>query len=783
MYLRISYILLFWVMSITIFAETNPSAERTQKVLSGYIKDQASGEVLIGATVYVKELASGTATNVYGFYSFALDPGTYEITFAYLGFESSTRQVKVEKDLTYAVELKPISESIDEVTVVSKKPDENVTSTQMGVEKLQSKTIKSVPALMGEVDPIKVIQLLPGVKATSEGSSGFSVRGGGPDQNLVLLDEAIVYNAGHLMGFFSVFNNDAIKDLKLYKGDIPASNGGRLASLLDIRMKEGNNQKFSGNGGVGLISSRLTLEGPVFNEKTSFLVSGRRSYFDMFFPFSSDETLKKTTFYMYDFNAKVNHTFNENNRLYISGYLGRDVMGPPDFLFDYGNQTFTTRWNHIFSPRLFSNFSFIQSNYDYAMGTGGEGNTGFRLDSRLTDFSLKADFNFYLNNKNTINFGFQSIQHRVNPGVFKGVGKDALFNKVELPISRSLENALYVSNDQKVTSTLSVRYGLRLSSLHNISKDTIYTYDKNHNYESGKVYDEGDVFNSYYNLEPRVAATLMLNRSSSIKGSYSRTVQYIQMASNSTSGSPLDIWFPASLNIKPQLSDQVALGYFRNFDNNTIETSMEVFYKDLQNVIDYKDHAELIGNKHIEGEMRIGSGYAYGLELMMKFNKEKFNGWVSYTYSRAYREIPEILDGKRYHSPYDRPNDISIVLNHKIGKRGSISANWVYTTGTPMTAPTGRMEIGGSVVPVYSSRNQVRMPDYHRLDIGYTLQSKKNKNRRWQGEWNFSIYNIYGRHNAWMIGFEQDEDNPLQTKSTRTYLFGIIPSVSYNFKF
>ena len=778
--------------------ETNLNSERNKVVLSGYVKDKMTGEALIGATVYITDLKSGSVTNLYGFYSVSVDPGTYQFMFAYLGYQNREREITLDSDMTLSIDLEPITESIEEVTVVSKKPDENVTTTQMGMEKLQSKTIKSVPVLMGEVDPIKVIQMLPGVKPTSEGSSGFSVRGGSPDQNLVLLDEATVYNAGHLMGFFSVFNNDAIKDINLYKGDIPASYGGRLASVLDIRMKEGNNQKFSASGGIGLISSRLTLEGPVVNNKTSFIVSGRRTYMDLFLPLAADESVHDNKIYFYDLNAKINHTFDENNRLYLSGYLGRDIFKDGGNEFGFGNQTFTARWNHVFSPRLFSNFTLINSNYDYKLGAENEGASGFIWTSHLTDYSIKMDFNYYLNQNNTISFGGQTIYHRIDPGFARGVGDSSLYGSIQTPFAKGFESAIYLNNIQKLNARLSLRYGLRFSSYSSMGETTAFTYDDEYKFIAETHYDDWEVYKTYNNIEPRLAVTYQLGISSSIKSSYSRTVQYLQLASNSTSGSPLDVWFPSSPNIKPQISDQAAIGYFRNFDNNTIETSVEFFYKDMRNVIDFRDHAELLLNRYLEGEVRIGTGYAYGAELMVRINKEKYSGWISYTYSRAFREIPEINKGKEYRSPYDRPNDISIVLNRKIGERGLLSVNWVYMTGVPVTAPVGRMVQGsivypnpdgippyspGSVVPIYSDRNEKRMPDYHRLDIGYTLKCKNKKNRKWQGEWNFSVYNVYGRHNAWMINFEQDQDDPYTTKATRTYLFSFIPSVTYNFKF
>ncbi len=759
----------------------NHHSGKSNPVISGHIKDASTGEDLIGATIYIEELKTGAITNVYGYYSISVKQGTYTLVYSFTGYQSITKNIELTENQTINIELSLDTRELNEVVVTSERPDENISSTQMSVQKIQARQIKSVPALMGEVDPIKVLQLLPGVQATSEGSSGFSVRGGSPDQNLILLDEATVYNAGHLMGFFSVFNNDAIKGIQLYKGDIPARYGGRLASLLDVRMKDGNSKSFSGSGGIGTVSSRLTLEGPIGSEKTTYLFSGRRTYLDLILPFAGED-LKDNTLYFYDFNGKINHRINENNRIYLSGYGGRDYFGNDFAKFDFGNKTFTLRWNHIFNPKLFSNQTFVYSNYTYGLSYTDSGNDSFEWNSNLEDIAFKSDYNYYLNRNNKISFGLQIQKHYINPGYAKGIGENALFNEITVPLNIAMEGGLYLSNEQTINSRLSLKYGLRFSSFWNMGETTVYEYDENYEPDEGTKYDAWEVYNSYYNLEPRIAFNYKLTSSTSIKGSYSRSVQYLQLASNSTSGSPLDVWFPASNNIKPQLADQLSIGYFRNFKQNTIETSVELFYKNMQNTIDFTDHADLLLNEYLEGEVRTGSSYAYGAEFLVKVNREKFNGWISYTYSRSFRKIPEILD-EEYPSTYDRPHDISIVFNHKVGKRGQISANWVYSMGQAFTAPVARYQYGNDIVPVYSSRNDMRMPDYHRLDIGYTLQCKNKKNRKWQGEWNFSVYNAYARKNAWMLNFEQDEDDPYTTKAVVTSLFSLIPSISYNFKF
>ncbi len=766
----------------SIRAEDDPLAKDLLSI-SGSIKDAKTGEVLIGATMYVEETKNGTISNLYGFYSMSLPAGKYHLVFAYLGYETYKKEVNLTDNQVINVELKPSAESIDEIIVTSERKDANVRAPQMGVEKLKGNTIKNVPVLMGETDLVKVIQLLPGVSPTSEGSSGFSVRGGNPDQNLILLDEANVYNAGHLLGFFSVFNNDAVKDVKLYKGDIPASNGGRLASLLDIRMKDGNSKKFSGTGGIGLISSRLTLEGPIANEKTSFIVSGRRTYLDLFLPFAKDKEVRDNKLYFYDFNAKINHTINDNNRVYLSGYFGRDVFKDNFSEMNFGNRTLTFRWNHIYSPKLFSNLTLIGSKYDYSLGTTEGGANSFEWKSNLYDINAKLDFDFYLNPNNTIEFGLQSIFREILPGVARGKDENSLYNEIRVPQNRSLEHAVYAQNTQKISDWLVLRYGLRFSLFQNIGAGVQYYYDDDYDFTEKKTYGTGEVYNTYWGLEPRFGATFILNPSTSIKASYNRAFQYLHLASNSTSGTPLDIWFPSSPNVKPQKSDQFALGLFRNFNNNSIETSLEGFYKNMYNTIDFKDHPDLLLNEYLEGELRFGSAKAYGLEMMVRFNRPKWNGWVSYTLSRVERTIPEINNGESYLSPYDHTHDCSIVLNRKLGERTSLSANWVYYTGSPVTFPVGRYEVGGDIIPLYSKRNAERMPNYHRLDLSFILRGKKKENKKWHGEWVFSVYNAYGRKNAWAINFVRDEDNPSITKAEKTYLFSFIPSVTYNFKF
>ncbi|HPE57994.1 MAG TPA: TonB-dependent receptor [Bacteroidales bacterium] len=761
---------------------------KTRFTISGHIRDAETGEDLIGATIYVHELKSGASSNVYGFYSLSLIPGTYMVTFSYIGFESQDFKIELTEDITKNIELNIANQQLDEVVVTSTAINENVTSTEMSAINIDAKTIKKIPAFMGEVDVIKTIQLLPGVQTISEGSSGFSVRGGSMDQNLIQLDEATVYNASHLMGFFSVFNNDAIKDVKLYKGDIPASSGGRLSSLLDVRMKDGNSKGFHATGGIGTISSRLTLEGPIKNDKISYIVSGRRTYADLFLRLSANPDVRDNILYFYDLNGKLNWEINENNRIYFSTYYGNDVFKNGDFEMGWGNYTFTMRWNHLFSKKLFSNITAIHSEFKYHLGVPEGSVNSFKWTSRMLDYGVKADLNYYLNPNNTLRFGVSMIYHRFNPGKATGLGEDAFFTEYEVEHSNALESGIYVSNEQKIGSRLTMKYGLRFSHFQNVGSATVYHYDDYYNVVDSSTYASREFYSPYFGLEPRIGAVYLLNEVSSLKASYSRTRQYIHLAQNSTAGTPLDVWFPSSPNVEPQIADQVAVGYFRNFKDNMIEASVEAYYKYTQNAIDFKDHADLLLNKEYEGELRFGEAQAYGLEFLVRYNFDKFSGWVGYTLSHTERTIVGIHEGKpfesdRFPASYDRPHDISVVLNYDASERVSIGANWVYSTGQAVTFPTGKFEYGNVYTPIFSDRNGYRMPDYHRLDVSATLRSKDKPGRKFYHEWNLSVYNAYARKNPWVINFVQDEDNPSKTHAEMTYLFSIIPAITFNFHF
>lgn len=742
--------------------------------LSGNLQDATTGEDLLYATVSVEGTTLGTTSNLYGFYSLTLPAGTYQINYSYLGYETKTVTINLTGNINKDVELSPSSNQLKEVVVTAKNEDENVTNTEVSVLSLDIKEIKKIPVIFGEQDVVKTLQLLPGVSANSEGGSGFFVRGGNADQNLILLDEAPVYNASHLLGFFSVFNSDALKDVKLYKGGIPAQYGGRASSVMDVRMRNGNMKEWDISGGLGLISSRLTIEGPIVKDKGSIMVSGRRTYADIVAkPFLEDSD--DLSLYFYDLNLKANYKLGDKDRIYISGYLGRDVLGTETFGFDWGNRTFTGRWNHIFSNKLFSNTSFIYSEYDYGFDIEN-GGSDITLNAGIYDFNLKQDYNYYLNNNNEITFGWQGIHHQFQPYTFAFDGEI----RSTAEERNALESGVYIANQQKVSEKLELNYGVRLTSFSNIGTYTEKMFDTEGNVESETDYSKGDFYNNYFNLEPRFAATYLLDSKSSIKLSYNRNAQYLHLLSNSTAGSPTDLWIPSSPLVEPTLADQVAIGYFKNFSNNIYKFSVEAYYKNLQNTVDYKDGAEIFGNENIESELVFGKGRAYGTEFLLEKTKGKLTGWLSYTLSKSERQFDEINNGAWFSARQDRTHDISIVGIYEVNPRLSLSASWVYNTGDAVTFPVGKYFIDDNLVNLYSERNGDRMPDYHRLDLGATLKlnTKKESN---SSELNLSIYNAYNRLNAYSITF--DENQAGTTEATRLALFGIVPSLTWNFKF
>jgi hypothetical protein len=749
----------------------------TTTSISGKVSDASTGEDLIGATLYIKALEIGTITNTYGFFSLTIPTGKYQLEVSFMGYKTNYIEIDLSKEQTLNIELTPNDTKLQEVIVYTEKKDNNVSSTEMGVEKMSMKQIETIPVLLGEKDVLKTIQLLPGISSVSEGSSGFSVRGGDIDQNLILLDEAPVYSASHLMGFFSVFNSDALKDMSVYKGGIPSNYGGRASSVLDITMKDGNSKKFEVSGGIGLISSRLTLEGPIIEDKMSFIVSGRRSYADLMGK-AINAIDDDMSLYFYDLNAKLNYKINDKNKIYLSGYFGKDDFGFEDMGTDWGNTTGTLRWNHIFGNKLFSNTTLLYSDYNYGFNIS----TDVQMSSGIEDLSLKEDFTFYKNPENTMKFGFNTAHHKFNPGelLFDNDGTESTTDIV-LDKKQAYESAIYFTNNQKFNTRWSADYGVRISMFNQVGEGWNYTYNNSNERIDSNYFNAGEIMQSYWGFEPRIAVNYSLNKTSSIKASYNRMSQYMHLLSNSTSGQPTDTWIPSTAIVKPTAVSQYSIGYFRNFLDDKLEFSVESYYKNMQNVNDYEDGADLLLNADVEAQILIGKGRSYGAEFYLKKKYGKLNGWISYTLAKAENKIDGINDNSWYNTSYDKTHDISIVVNYELNKKSSFSASWVYYTGNAVTFPSGMYEYDGEIIEYYTERNGYRMPDYHRLDLNYHLKGKERKNRN--NCWDFSLYNAYNRKNAYTISFQESETNPGQTEAVKLSLFGIIPSVTWNFNF
>ncbi len=751
--------------------------------ISGNIKDAETGEDLIGATVAVKELPGvGTSANAYGFYSLTLEKGTYTLIYQYIGLEELEKSVELNSPQSINVELAQQSIQIDEVVIKGEREDANVTETKMSVTKIDPKDIATVPVIFGERDILKTLQLTPGVKSAGEGNSGFYVRGGGIDQNLILLDEAPVYNASHLLGFFSVFNSDAIKDVTLYKGGIPAEYGGRASSVMDIKMKDGNSKKLGVSGGVGLIASRLTVEAPIVKDKGSFMISGRRTYADAFLGLTKNEQLKNSTLYFYDLNAKANYRLSKKDRLYLSGYFGRDIFGfnNNQFGFNWGNTTGTLRWNHLYSEKLFSNTSIIFSDYDYRFNVSFAENASFSISSGIKDWNFKQDFSWFPNPNNTVKFGFNAIYHTFLPGSIE-TDDNSIFNSEQIPEQFALEGAIYIQNEQRINDRVSLNYGLRYALFDQLGPGIIKTYDGEGVVTSETSFNNWKSIKYYGGLEPRASLKFQLDNLSSIKLSYTRNYQFVHLLSNSTTTTPTDVWVPSSANIKPQISDQIATGYFRNLFDNAFEFSIEGYYKTLQNQIDYKNGADLILNPDVEAELVNGEGYAFGAEFYLRKKRGDFTGWISYSVGRTFRKFDEINGGKYFPARQDRIHDLAIVGIYNITSRWNVSGSFVFYTGDAATFPSGRYNLEGISVPYYTERNGYRFPNYHRMDLGATYISSKSK--KFESSWNLSVYNAYGRENAYTIDFRQSEDNPGENEAVQLALFKWVPSLSYNFKF
>ncbi|BDB56999.1 TonB-dependent receptor [Flavobacterium ammonificans] len=767
--------------------------------LSGTISDSNSNETLIGVTVFIPELKTGVLTNEYGFYSITLPKGKYSIRINYSDYQNLDEVLELNQNLKINYKLIPKENVLREVIVTSSKNITDIRKPEMSVNKLSISTIKKMPVVLGEVDILKSILLLPGVTNAGEGASGFNVRGGGADQNLILLDEAMIFNSSHVFGFFSVFNPDAIKDLKLYKGGIPARYGGRASSVLDIYQKDGSSKGFHANGGIGLISSRLLLEGPIVKDKGSFLIGGRSSYAHLFLKLSEDQ--KDNAAYFYDLNTKLSYKINPNNNIFLSGYFGRDVFSLANsFTNIYGNSTLNLRWNHLFSDKLFSNLSLIYSDYYYGLDLDF---VGFKWDSGIKNYNIKYDLKNYISDKFKLNYGINAIYYDFNPGIIRPSDPNSGINFAQLDKKYAFEPAAYLDAEQEISDKIAISYGLRYSLFYRLGNSKINIYENNNPvlfnsemqiYEKAtpigvQNYKKNETITNFGNLEPRFSLAYQVNDSQSIKTSYNRMVQYLQLVSNTASPTPLDVWTPSDSFIKPQIADQVAVGYFTNFSENKYSLEIESYYKKIQNRIDYIDGADLIANNALEQVILNGRMRAYGLEIMLKKNEGKFNGWISYTLSRSEQQTPGrtiletgINNGEWYKSAFDKTHNLAITSAYELNKKWSFGANFALQSGQPVTFPNGQYQYLGITVPSYGLRNENRLPAYHHLDISATLSPSKNSSRSTKSEWVFSIYNLYNRKNAAAINFRQNSDTG-NNEAIKTSIFGIVPAVSYNFKF
>ncbi len=747
--------------------------------ISGGIKDDAKGEEIISARIKVKDQPIGSNSNEYGFFSITLPEGKYTLIVSAYGFLTQEIEVNLNQNVQLSVQMKNPVQELDEVKVTAIRQDANVKDAVMGVERLDPKELAKLPVLLGEKDIIKTMQLLPGVKNAGEGSSGFYVRGGGADQNLILLDEAPVYNASHLLGFFSTFNSDAIKDATLYKGNQPANFGGRLSSVLDIKMNEGNNKKFNVSGGLGLISSKLNVEGPIIKDKASFLVTGRRTYADVFL--KASDRFKDNKLYFYDLNTKLNYRISKKDRIYLSGYFGRDKLGFGEtFGIDWGNATATARWNRIVNEKLFSNTSFIFSSYDYKISIKS-GDVDFKILSKIQDFNLKQEFQYFLNTRNKLRFGLNAIHHAITPGQVEAKSSSGISTTKINPL-KSIESAIYITNDWTASEKINVSYGARLTGFSVLGNEAeSYTFDDNGDVATTNIYKKNQLVKTYLIVEPRVSMSYSYSKTASFKAAYARNAQNIHLLSNATAASPTDVWLSTTLNTKPEIADQTSIGWFKNFKENAYEFNAETYYKTMQNQIDYRNGANTQANEKLEGELLYGVGRAYGLEVILKKKTGKLTGWIGYTLSRTERKINGINENNWYVAKQDRTHDISVVGIYDINKKLSVSALFVFYTGNAVTFPTGKYEVNGETQFSYTERNAARMPNYHRLDLGLTYIRKNTE--KFESSWNFSVYNAYARENAYQITFRQSESDPNKTEAVQTTLFRIVPAITWNFKF
>ncbi|WP_258102118.1 TonB-dependent receptor [Marinoscillum pacificum] len=790
------------VLTFSLFLSIVRLTAQEQVTIGGYVRDESNGEALIGATVYVNEISNGTITNVYGYYAITLPKGEYSISYRYVGYEAKSHTVELQSNSQFDVELSMMSEQLEAVVIASKAEDANVSTTEMSTVSLDIQSIKSMPAFAGEVDVIKSIQMLPGVTSVGEGAPGFNVRGGTVGQNLVLLDEAPVYQSSHMFGFFSVFNPDAVKDVKLYKGGIPAKYGGRLSSVLDIRMKEGNNKRYEVNGGIGTVFSRLSVEGPLKKDKASFILAARRSYADVFAKALTD-MLEDGGLYFYDLTAKVNLNINEKNRVFASGYWGRDVFDFGETTgFDWGNRTATLRWNNLISQNLFSNYSLYYSLYDYGFSFG-DSRDSFDWKSSIETFNFKPEYAWSINPTNELTFGGEAILYGFKPAVAEVIN-GGVTTEIDLGEKRALESSVYASNSQDFGSKLSVEYGMRWSQFMRLGGFRYHYGDTVAGIEKPliaiqKVVD-GKASDYTNNLEPRFSAKYQLSTNSSVKASYNRTIQYLHQISNINVSTPTDIWYPSNNNVLPQKGQQVALGYFKNIDGNAWEASLEGYYKWTSNQVDYIDGADLFVNEYLDAQLLSGIGRSYGLEFYLRKNTGRLTGWVSYTLGKSEIKVDGInygsdlvnRTGKWYATSFDQRHNLKVAAFYDLSDKYSLSTNFSFMSGTPATFPTDRMTVNGYVIPYIKggSRNNFRAPDYHRLDLSVTIKQlgKPNKKKSINDQLVVSVYNVYARENPFSIYFSQGTERQgatnVETTAKQMSMLGtLIPAISYNFKF
>lgn len=761
--------------------------------ISGYVKDASSGETLIGATISIKGNTKGISSNQYGFYSITLTQGEYNLVCSYVGYRSLSSTINLKADTVLNLTLQPGANLSDEVVVTARKRDNNVKTAQMGKVTLPVEQIKSIPALLGEVDILKTVQLLPGIRNAGEGTAGIYVRGGGADQNLIMLDDAVVYNTGHLFGFFSIFNADAIKNVSLIKGGMPAQYGGRLSSVLDISMKEGNNQKLQLEGGIGLIASRFSIQGPVKKDKSSFIVSARRTYIDALTkPFLKKESqFYGSGYYFYDLNAKFNYKFSEKDRLYLSGYFGRDVF---DFRngrqslkvnIPWGNATGTLRWNHVFNNKLFSNTTLVYNDYKFKFGAA-QNNFEVQLASGIRDLNLKTDFDFYPFSNHKIKFGGLYTHHRFTPSVVSGRQDSVVFNPLNAQVKFANEAAVYLQDDWEIAPAFKINMGLRFSGFQQVGPHKIYTTDADGNRTDSIVYKKGQTVKAYTGLEPRLTMRYSINEETSVKASVTRNYQYIHLVSNAGTTLPTDLWVPSTYIVKPQLSWLYAAGVFKNFKNNTYETSVEVYYKSMQNQVEYREGYTPNTLEDTEKDFTFGKGWSYGTELFVNKLKGKLTGWIGYTLSYTWRKFAALNSGEKFPAKFDRRHDMSVVAMYQLNKRWKLSGTFVYGTGNSFSMPESFYIFNGTISQQYSRINQYRLPSYHRLDLAAIFSSKKNEFRKWKSEWVFGVYNAYSRQNPYFVYFDQSGspyNGTLKVQAKQVSIFPIIPSVTWNFRF